>query len=86
MNQLHQAVPAPLSSAMGERGCVWLKQKQAEILVAWAPGGGEGWDREVAGDIEQGSSPGRLLLGTLGVVLADVSIKGDRSRAGPSQL
>lgn len=62
---------------------LWLKQKPAEILVACARGGGEGWDGEVAGDMEQGSSPGRLLLGALGVVRADISIKGDQSRGGP---
>ena len=80
MDEFHQADPADLSSlwergVYWERGCVWLRQEQAETLVGWASLWRE-WDRE----IKRGSSPECLVLGILGVVLADISVKGSHSR------
>lgn len=50
------------------RGCIWLKQEHGPV---W-----EKWDREMAWEIEWGSSPECLVLGILGMVVADISVKG----------
>lgn len=80
-SQILEAAHGPISSSRPcsslirlywERGCVWLKQEQAGGR-GWVWGNGMG---QVFGEIGKGSFPECLVLGFLGMVLVDISVKG----------
>ena len=60
--------------------CVHVPAPPAGVCVCVCVYGGE-WVKEMAGEIEWGSSPECLVLGILGMVLADISVKGAQLRA-----
>lgn len=81
MDQFHQADPAHLSSVYIGKEAVSGSSRSRLVAGASA----RGWDREVAGEIEQESFTECLVLGFLGVLLADISVNRISSEGEPEK-